>query len=198
MIPEVQEEGRPWLGLSTESLTAADWENGIVQIQLVSFAGPPGGHFALFQNDGITNHVHFQTADGVGVEDVYRTQGLTGPGFPAHIHAHANWSFTRPGLYRLGLRFSGRHVTDGPKEATANFLVEVARPAPLVSLVRATDGTVSLRFPTELGASYHIQRQDNLEPSAWTSAGSFAGTGQPMDQPIPLNAGSAFYRVMVE
>ncbi len=124
-IPEVQEQDRPWLGLSTESLTASDWVEGVVQIQLVSFAGPPGGHFALYQNDGLVNDVHFQTVDGVDNKDVYRTHGLMGPGFPAHIHAHANWSFTKPGLYQIRLRFSGTHVTDGPKAADAVFIVQV-------------------------------------------------------------------------
>ena len=198
LIPEVSEPDRPWLGFSTESLTRSDWQDGLLQLELVSFSGPPGGHFALFQNDGITNFVHFQTVDGVDTNDVYRTQGLTGPGFPAQIHAHANWTFSRPGSYQVGLRFSGQHLTDGNKEATAVFLIEVVRPEPTLSLARADDGSVTLGFPTEAGANYVLQRRDPLEASAWSEVEFISGTGQVVQRPVSTSKTSGFYRVIIE
>ena len=197
-VPEVQEDDRPWLGLSTESLTEKDWADGLVQFQLTGFSGPPGGHFALFQNDGDTNRVHFQTADGVDEVDVYRTLGLSGPGFPAHIHAHANWGFTRPGIYRLEFRLSGRHVVDGPKEAQAAFLIEVARPAPVLQFARTEAGGLSLSWATELGATYRVQRRSRLDSGTWSEWLVREGTGLSQQVQVSTQGDGQFYRIVIE
>ncbi len=130
LIPEVQEADRPWLGFSTEDLSASDWVDGRLQFTLVGVDGPAGGNFTLFHFDGIEHTVHFATADGIDSNDVYRTAGVPVPAILTGTHAHENWVFTRQGRYEITLKFAGTHKTDGPKEGTGTFVFEVGAPLP--------------------------------------------------------------------
>lgn len=71
---------------------------------------------------GYPPRIYISTADGIGSEDAL--EGVT-----ANFHAHFNWGFTAPGLYRLRFRFSGTLVPElGGQNTTteAVFTLEVA------------------------------------------------------------------------
>lgn len=98
ILPQANTPGLPFVGLAAEELsspyTAATY-------QLVGFSGP--GNFALWQTTGFGNPVvSFRTNDGLSPTDKYNL-AIGG-------HDHANWGFTKEGIYDLTILAT---VTDG-------------------------------------------------------------------------------------
>lgn len=157
---EAEDLGLPWLGFSTEELVHEDWEgfddqgvhSGLLRLDLVSVAGPPGGYFSMFYSpqDEITSPVvHFATSDGIDATDTYRSSDGLIEGLPTSTHSHINWIFTEPGEYDVTLKFSGTHMTDGYNEAVGTVRFAVAVPEPsAVALFVVGIGVVSLFFAT--------------------------------------------------
>lgn len=78
-----------------------------LRLQLLSFSGPAGGQFSVWNGDASSisqsnqnvNQVWMATSDGVGTDDsLYIINGS---------HVHFNWAFTQPGTYNLVLQASG-------------------------------------------------------------------------------------------
>lgn len=117
LIPQVQDSAKPWLGFSSEDLSAANWVGGL-QFSLIDAVTPAGGYFSLW-NTGIFGapSVFLDTADGIGADDVFN--------YALNTHAHYNWGFTQPGIYELTFKVVGNNVTDGLKEATATYTFAV-------------------------------------------------------------------------
>jgi surface-anchored protein len=117
-LPEVEDVSKPFYGLGSEELDAADFD-GDLTFQLLSVvSAPAGGHFSLWRDNGGSPLVRFATSDGVTGSDSFQ---LTPGG-----HDHYNWSFTQPGLYELSFRVSGTHGIDGFGLDTQTFSFEVA------------------------------------------------------------------------
>lgn len=91
-IPQTMDVNKPWTGISTESLSSADFSN--VKYQLTAFSGP--GQMSV-TTTGVFggNTIYFQTSDGLSAADVISV--------PTGTHAHYNWYFTAPGTYTFEL-----------------------------------------------------------------------------------------------
>ncbi|PRX97949.1 choice-of-anchor M domain-containing protein [Allonocardiopsis opalescens] len=93
-LPMTQLDGVLWPGWNSEELRSAE-VTGPVRWTLGQVSGP--GDFALFTTSpfGAPN-ILFSTHDGV--PDTMS--------FPTGTHAHGNWVFTEPGVYRLGFEMA--------------------------------------------------------------------------------------------
>lgn len=121
-IPQTQEEGRPWTGISTESLAPGDFSN--IRYQLTEFSGP--GQMSVL-NWGAFGEplVRFQTSNGLSSDDAIDV--------PTHTHAHYEWFFTAPGAYTFELTAIGTRTPaagGGTVSAADTFTFVVAVPEP--------------------------------------------------------------------
>jgi surface-anchored protein len=101
ILPEIYQENAPYLGIGAPLLernlfTGGLSNRGQVTMRLVSLEGSgpdQGGHLHLWQS-GFPPQVFFSSADGIGPEDALDR-------ITANFHAHYNFGFTAPGLYRV-------------------------------------------------------------------------------------------------
>jgi surface-anchored protein len=92
IAPQVQDDSLLFLGIGAEEIPDGLFLDDTVRLTLVRKRGP--GHFALFDNDAFgTPRVVMNTRDGVDDNDGYNAI--------AGSHAHFNWAFSQPGIYRL-------------------------------------------------------------------------------------------------
>lgn len=119
ILPQVQEAGILWPGWNTEEITDDQLPGGITW-ELTGVDGP--GDFVLFLNGSFgAPTVVFQSADGL--PDTFDV--------PLGTHAHGNWAFTEPGIYRLEYTMSGA-LPDGTSvsdRSTLQFAVGDVEPA---------------------------------------------------------------------
>lgn len=117
ILPQNQVSGVVFLGLSTESMTAGDrsriceWNPGDprggatvdakwIRIELVGMRAPDGGHFSLWQTAGAGVATQYMSTLEGGITDADAIHVVAGS------HSHANWGFTKAGLYELDFRIS--------------------------------------------------------------------------------------------
>ena len=118
--------GSIFAGIGTEELAPDDWTSPI-SMTLTGATGP--GEFALAQVLLGTPNFFMSTADGgITPADTYSQA--------ADDHQHFYWYFTQAGDYSLTFDFSGIHVTDGPKSASATYDFHVI-PEPSTGLLAA-------------------------------------------------------------
>lgn len=115
ILPQTEDPTLPFLGYSTEELTASDWVGGKITWSLVDVDGP--GEFALYTTDSFGNPTLIFDSD----DPAPNTQNLSIPG-----HKHANWAFDAPGHYEVTVEYAGTHVVDGAvsTEVTYSFHVK--------------------------------------------------------------------------
>ena len=119
LIPQVQKATVLWAGWNTESLSAAT-VTGPATWRLTGVSGP--GTVAVFQTGaGGGTDMLFNSADGL--PDARQV--------PLGVHAHGNWSFSRPGTYQLTFQWSATLVDGGPQTHTATLPVVVTEPEPV-------------------------------------------------------------------
>jgi surface-anchored protein len=100
LLPQQQQAGLLWTGWSTEELHA-DQVSGAVTLRLTEVDGP--GAFGIFTTGSFGDStVVFDSTDGL--PDSHQVALGT--------HAHANWAFAKPGVYRLTFDVSAR-LADG-------------------------------------------------------------------------------------
>lgn len=137
-IPQAEDPSKPFLGIASEELLPAEWSS--LRLALVSFSGPAGGEFSLWQADLFgTPVVRMATSDGVGAGDAF---ALTVGG-----HDHFNYGFTQPGEYAVTLKWDGVHQTDGPVTASATYgftVQQVPEPGTATLLVLGALGWLAL------------------------------------------------------
>jgi surface-anchored protein len=96
----------PFIGLSAEELTQADWSGLSWSLSLLPSSA---GSFSIFQAGFPNPNVLFSSTSGPA-------------SFPVPAgHDHANFAFTAPGMYAVDWTVSGTHATDGFKSSTATF-----------------------------------------------------------------------------
>jgi surface-anchored protein len=104
ILPANENPSLLFLGLATEEIEAALFQEDRVALTLAGYNGP--GQFALFTVDGFGSPTVFMnTRDGVTGADRY--ESLVG------THAHANWAFSEPGTYTLSFQASGTLLEGG-------------------------------------------------------------------------------------
>ena len=102
LLPEVQQEELLWPGWDTAGVRPGALAGDELTWRLLSVDGP--GSLQLFTSDlfGLPRII-FNSADGLP-----DTSSM-----PASTHVHANWAFSRPGLYRLRFDLSGTPAAGG-------------------------------------------------------------------------------------
>ncbi|GAA0621868.1 TIGR03773 family transporter-associated surface protein [Kribbella sandramycini] len=109
-IPQTQKTGVIWLGWNTEELKPGQLPGDQLTWRLDKLTGP--GRFAIFEfNPFGQPQIIFNSADGL--PDTYKV--------PVGTHAHGNWTFTKPGTYRLTFTHAA-----GTQTATNTLTVVVA------------------------------------------------------------------------
>ncbi|MGI5215285.1 TIGR03773 family transporter-associated surface protein [Plantactinospora sp. CA-290183] len=101
LLPQAQRSGIVWPGWNTQHESVVAGTRGDVTWTLAGVDGP--GRFTLFLTGSFGNaDVLFDSAKSL-------PQRLA---IPPNTHAHGNWAFSEPGLYRLRVQMSGT-TTDG-------------------------------------------------------------------------------------
>jgi surface-anchored protein len=138
VLPQKEQEGVLFLGLAAAEVEQGIFANNRIAINLASVSGP--GHVFYYEVDGFgAPAVFFNSANGVDAADAVTVN--------AGAHAHRNWGFTAPGVYRVTLQAKGALAAGGEvKSDPATFLFEVLPPAFI------DRGEVDLEIAFEQGA----------------------------------------------
>ncbi|WP_436836968.1 TIGR03773 family transporter-associated surface protein [Micromonospora tulbaghiae] len=113
LLPQTQQSGLVWPGWNTQHESVVSGVRGDVTWTLKGVDGP--GRFALFLTSSF------------GSEDVLFDSAEPFPqklGVPLNTHAHGNWAFGKPGLYRLAVQMSG--TTTAGRSVTATRTLTIA------------------------------------------------------------------------
>ncbi|WP_244927941.1 TIGR03773 family transporter-associated surface protein [Nocardioides sp. W7] len=113
-IGQTQQDGVPWLGWNTQHASAVQAIDGPTTWTLDAVDGP--GDVFVYQTGsfGALTRV-FGTGDGWP-----RSRRV-----PANVHGHGNWSFTRPGIYRITTTHAATLTSGRQVSSTATLLVQV-------------------------------------------------------------------------
>lgn len=113
LLPQSQQPGIVWPGWNTQHESVVSGVKGNVTWTLKGVDGP--GRFALFLTGS------FGKADVLFDSAASFPQQLT---VPLNTHAHGNWAFSKPGLYRLAVQMSG--TTTAGKAVTDTKTLTIA------------------------------------------------------------------------
>jgi|GEM_PF-552617 len=100
ILPQTQDPLRPYLGVSAEDLSPADFDSPM-RLELVGVEGP--GNFFAYSVSGAGHppDVKMIFTNGVVSPNHYFTTEIVGS------HSHNNWAFSTNGLYRVTFRAVG-------------------------------------------------------------------------------------------
>jgi surface-anchored protein len=137
VFPEVYDPELVYLGIGAPLLQRGLFSGGLsnrgqvtMQLAAVTGSGPASGGGLVMWQSAFPPRVQFSTVDGIGEED--QLDRIT-----ANFHAHYNWGFTAPGLYRVSFEFSGTLLPEhggGETGTTATFqfaVGDISDPSPL-------------------------------------------------------------------
>ncbi|ADL47577.1 TIGR03773 family transporter-associated surface protein [Micromonospora aurantiaca (nom. illeg.)] len=113
LLPQSQQAGIVWPGWNTQHPSVVSGIKGTVTWTLKGVTGP--GRYALFLTGS------FGKADVLFDSAKPFPQQLS---VPLNTHAHGNWAFTKPGLYRLAVQMSG--TTTAGKAVTDTRTLTIA------------------------------------------------------------------------
>jgi len=130
VLPQGNVAGLPFMGLASVELDPLGFVSA--GFRLTGFNGPTGGQFALWQSGSFgSSNVFFQTNDGINpVVDLY-TIGIGS-------HDHANWGFSKEGVYNLTIEGFANPVGVGAQltdTGVFTFLVGSATAVPEPSTI---------------------------------------------------------------
>ncbi|RCS61291.1 choice-of-anchor M domain-containing protein [Microbacterium sp. JB110] len=119
--PIGQEQGLPWVGLSTEHESMREHATGLVGIRIEGVTGADGrdapGEFALTRSPQVTVN---------GAALLASTREALPNGFMAQVgqHSHFGWYFTRPGVYCVAIAVD-TVLDDGSRHTDRGLLTHV-------------------------------------------------------------------------
>ena len=121
LLPQVEDPSLVWPGWNTERISAGQVVGDAVTMSLIRVDGP--GKLALF------------TTDQFGVPTVLFNSagGSNSLRIPIRTHAHSNWSFSAPGVYRVTFEVSATLAGGASTATTATYAFLVgadAQPLP--------------------------------------------------------------------
>lgn len=120
ILPQDEQEGVLFLGLAGGEIPAGTFIDDELTVQLTAVNGP--GEVSYYEVDGFgAPIVFFNSADGLATEDAVTVA--------IGSHAHRNWAFSAPGVYRITLVASGELSGGGTATSEpTTFLFEVLPP----------------------------------------------------------------------
>ena len=128
--------GLPYVGIATDDLDDSVFTS--VDLRMTGYLGP--GDVAVWQSDGLSDNVFFQTSDLVGPDDLMQ--------LPIGIHDHNNFGFTKRGVYQVALKATGYLATGESLDdyAIVTFVVgsSTAVPEPGSMTLLASMGVVGM------------------------------------------------------
>ncbi|HAV61262.1 MAG TPA: hypothetical protein DCY13_02740 [Verrucomicrobiales bacterium] len=182
-LPQTETEGLLFPGIAADEIAPGLFVDESVQFRLVSVDGP--GNVSLHSSDAFGSPtVHWNSADGLTAADAFDTA--------VGSHSHSHWTFSTPGVYRLGLKAAGTLVAGNQavesEVHTFTFLVET--PAAIeLGATRIAGNQLRLGWDTEPGATYRIRSRGSIIDGAWTDEGDpIIGDGAPMTRDLPIDA----------
>ena len=104
VLPQEEQEGVLYAGIAGDEIESGVFKQEAVSLHLVGVRGP--GNVSLYATDAFgAPQVFFNSGDGIDEQDV----------FPVAVggHAHQNWAFTAPGVYKVDVQASGTLVGAG-------------------------------------------------------------------------------------
>lgn len=119
IIPEIFDSDIVYLGIGAQLLGRNIFSGGLsnrgqitMRLLDVSGTGPDSGGTVSLWQSGFPPQFYFSSADGIDEEDAL--EAIT-----ANFHAHYNWGFSKPGLYRVTFEYSGKLVPQLGGEETS-------------------------------------------------------------------------------
>ena len=110
LLPQVQDSGLLWAGWSSETIPPGLLKGDTLTWQLSSVEGP--GAVQLFDNGPFGEpRVFFDSADGLPDSETR----------PAGSHAHFNWVFHAPGLYKLRFNVEAETIAGSSRSLFAEY-----------------------------------------------------------------------------
>jgi len=166
LLPQVQDPDLIWPGWNTERISAGQLDGDMIRMRLGRVDGP--GPIALFTTDQFGSPSILFDSDGGGANQIT---------VPIRTHAHANWSFGAPGVYRVTIEVAARVAGASPASTTATyvFLVgDAATPVDPGSIPPPQAGGASGGQDVVGGAAATVAAQAELE--GITAAGDRSGS----------------------
>jgi surface-anchored protein len=187
-LPQFDEPNLPSLGVGSQGTPGA-LVGGSLRLRLASFVGP--GHFALHTSGtfGDTT-VIMATQDGLDASDALAVS------FPGG-HIHANWSFTRPGLYELGFVAEATLASTGQptNSAVTVFRFRVVEPAPpRLTIHREAERVV---VTAEAEPNLPLRLDSAVEPDAWSLGSLHWSANGLLSWTNSASAPARFFRVAI-
>ncbi|MGQ0680458.1 MAG: TIGR03773 family transporter-associated surface protein [Actinomycetota bacterium] len=170
LLPQSQQAGILWPGWNTQHTSVLSGITGPVNWDLTGVSGP--GQFSLFLTESFgAVKILFDSAKPFA-------QTLV---IPPNTHVHGNWSFSKPGIYRLGVRMSGTRTSGGQVSDTKTLVFAVGNVDPSTGFSSAGSGgattTTTTRPPTTTtGAGSGSATTTTRPPTTTTGAGSGGAT----------------------
>ncbi|HSH16091.1 MAG TPA: choice-of-anchor M domain-containing protein, partial [Verrucomicrobiae bacterium] len=120
ILPQDEQEGVLFLGLAAGEVPAGTFVDDELKVQLSAVSGP--GSVFYYEVDGFgAPTVFFNSADGITTDDMVAVASGS--------HAHRNWAFSAPGVYRVTLVAAGELTGGGTVTSEpATFIFEVLPP----------------------------------------------------------------------
>jgi surface-anchored protein len=136
--------------------------------------------------------VFFNSGDGIDEQDV----------FPVAVggHAHQNWAFTAPGVYKVDVQASGTLVgaSEAIQSEVATFTFYLDAASGSLTITHATDGQATLSWYASPGVTYQLESKNSLLGGNWLSEGEpVMGTAALIERPVTFTGQgfSKFFRV---
>lgn len=116
LLPQTEKSGLLFPGLATEEIPEGVFQNNEIFLELISCEGP--GNFFLYAVDAFGEATaSINSSNGISTDD---RVALSAGG-----HAHFNWGFSRPGVYRLEFKPGGTLTSNGLVSSGDAFVLTV-------------------------------------------------------------------------
>lgn len=185
VFSQEETEGVLFLGLAADKIAAGVFVGESVKLQLASLEGP--GQLALYAiNSFGTPNVFWNSANGLDGSDI----------FPAAVgsHTHANWAFTAPGVYRVGLKASGTIVAGNQTKASEPFTLtfHIQGSGPVLTAQLVNNGTqLQIGWASRNGVTYQLQSRTALGTGNWSNEGAtIVGNGGQRTETVDKGSGT--------
>jgi surface-anchored protein len=185
VLPQEEQEGVLYVGIAGDEIESGLFEGEAVSLHLVGVRGP--GNVSLYATDAFgAPQVFFNSGDGIDEQDV----------FPVAVggHAHQNWAFTAPGVYKVDVQASGTlaGASEAIQSEVATFTFHIVG-APVtavpLSLNRGSQGSLVLSWHATQGATYALETTQSLSAASWSLLGDrIQGEGARVERPLPADS----------
>ena len=192
ILPQSEDEDLLFLGLATDELEAGSFEGEKISIKLEDLNGP--GDFFLYAVDTFSNPTIYLSSTNPELNEF---------DMPIGQHAHYNWGFTRPGLYKIGLVISAQLAGSDDMIMSETIVLNFQVDPPMENLnlsISLGEGSVSLGWQTRPGFTYQVQSSQSLTSGSWQDVGpNVPGDGLPKMNTVPTGGEAPdqlFFRII--